>query len=276
MGSPVDHQPPPLITLTTDFGRRDSYVAEIKGVLLEQAPGCQLVDVTHDLERHDILAGGFVLACAAWRFPPRAVHLAVVDPGVGTDRRALVARCDGRLFVAPDNGLLTAVFDRSRQVELWSIEAARLGLPPAHPTFHGRDLFAPVAARLALGLDPAEVGPAVPDPRRVTPPPVRSRDGGLETTVLHVDHFGNVILALRPEHLGGTLPTVLETGPDRWVLEPALTYGGADPGRVLALWGSAGYLEIALARDSAARRLGLTAGDRVRLLHGKTSGERHA
>lgn len=272
MGSHDHHRFSPLITLTTDFGLRDSYVAEVKGVLLEQAPGCQLVDISHAIERHDVLEGSFVLSCAALRFPARAVHLAVVDPGVGTDRRALVARCDGRLFVAPDNGLLTAVFDRSERIELWTIDAEQLDLPPAHPTFHGRDLFAPVAARLAVGLEPAAVGPPASDPCRAVPPAARSIDGSLEATVLHVDHFGNVIIGLRPEHLDGALPTTLETGPDRWNLQPALTYGGADPRFVLVLWGSAGYLEIAMARDSAAQRLGLAAGDRVRVGRGAGAG----
>lgn len=269
---------PPTVALLTDFGLRDPYVGAMKGAMLSVAPELRLVDVSHEIAPHDVLEGSFVLACAAPWFPPGTIHLAVVDPGVGGPRRALVARCRGQIFVAPDNGLLTGVLDRLGRAELWEVDAGHLGLEGAHPTFHGRDIFGPVAARLALGIDasgaprglaPEQCGPPLAgEPERAYRRALRRGEGEIEASILHADRFGNLTADLRPEQLGGLLPTDLLQGA-RWSpLEGRLTYAGAPEGALIALWGSAGYLEIAINRASAARALGRTAGESLRFRTG--------
>lgn len=260
----------PLVTLITDFGSADPYAGAMKGAILRVAPELRLVDVTHDLPAHDVWAASYTLAAAAPWYPEGTVHVAVVDPGVGTARRAIVARTRRHLYVAPDNGLLTAVLDREGARAIHVVEDLSLGLPPLHPTFHGRDLFGPVGARLATGLDPAACGPSVDDAVRLyRDPPARDDAGTIRATILHVDRFGNVTLNVTPEDLTGWFP---DTG------EPALalsedgaplpwhrSYGYAAAGRVFLLWGSSGYLEIAKNRTSAAGTLGVQAGDAMSL-----------
>ena len=253
----------PLITLTTDFGTRDPYLGALRGALLSACPGAQLIDLGHDLPPYDRLAGAYLLGAAAPWFPPGTVHLAVVDPGVGGPRRALAFAAGGSLFVGPDNGLFTAIYDRLEVAEIRAIDAGRLGLTDAHPTFHGRDLFAPVAGRLAGGAALSAVGPEVTDPVRL---PLASprRDGArLLAAVLHVDRFGNVATNLTRAALTrcGVGERALgwpgRTGP----LAVHATFSEAPPGEVFLLWGSSGYLELALDQGSAAARLGLTAGE---------------
>ena len=272
---------PPTVCLLTDFGLRDPYVGAMKGAMLSVAPELRLVDVSHEIAPHDVLEGSFTLACAAPWFPQGTIHLAVVDPGVGGPRRALVARCGGQIFVAPDNGLLTGILDRLGETEIWEVDAGRLGLEGAHPTFHGRDLFGPLAARLALGSEVSSSGRGLV-PEQSGPPlaggvqrayrrAVRRRRGEIETVILHVDRFGNLTVDLRPEQLGGVLPGKVRVGA-HWVpLDGRLTYAGAPEGALIALWGSAGYLEIAKNQASAARALGRHAGESLRFRTGRTA-----
>jgi len=256
---------PPLITLTTDFGTRDPYVGALRGALLTACPGAQLVDIGHDLPPYDRLAGAYLLAAAAPWFPRGTVHLAVVDPGVGGPRRALAFSAGGSLFVGPDNGLFTAIYDRLEVAELRAIDAPRLGLAEAHPTFHGRDLFAPVAGRLARGAPLAEIGPEVSDPVRL-PLTAPRRDGTrLHAGVLAVDRFGNVACNLTREALArcGVLESMLGLPGAMRALGVHRTFSDAPAGDVFLLWGSSGYLELALDQGSAAARLGLTAGEAI-------------
>ncbi len=257
---------PPVVTFLTDFGLADGYVGAMKGALLRAAPGALPVDITHEVPRHDVLAGAFLLATAAPWYPPGTIHVGVVDPGVGTDRRGLVARAGGHLFVAPDNGLLELVLREHPDAEVRAIENPALRHPDPHPTFHGRDVFAPVAGALARGVPLSEVGPAIDDPVRLPLPGLRTEGEGLAVPVLHVDRFGNVILGVRP----GELRSRLGAGPYR-VREPvpaepvvtARTYGEIPAGTLAVLDGSSGWVELALDRGAAAERLGVAAGQRI-------------
>jgi len=257
----------PLVTLTTDFGSADPYVGTVRGVLHSDCPGVQIADISLEVPPYDLLAAAYLLGAAAPWFPAGTVHLAVVDPGVGGPRRALAFASGGQLFVGPDNGLFTAIFDRATIDELRSIDAARWGRPVTHPTFHGRDLFAPAAAALARGVPLAEIGPEAPDPVRLPiQPPVRE-PGGWLLGVLHVDRFGNVATNLTRERLEavGDSPGALGLPGSRHPLPFRRTFGeGAGEG-VFLLWGSSGYLELAVDRESAAARLDLSAGDPLEL-----------
>ena len=243
-----------LITLLTDYGVTDSYVAEVKGVLLTAVPDATLVDVTHQVPPGDVRAGQFLFSRSWRRFPLGTVHLVVVDPGVGTTRRALAAEAAGHFFVAPDNGLLTSLADDAVFVSL--------PVPPsAAPTFHGRDVFAPAAARLAMGLSLEELGDVVEDVRRV-PLPVPRADGvALLGEVVYVDRFGTLVSNIMAEDVdAGVRITVegSEVGPLR------KTFGDVDPGQLVAYAGSGGEVEIAVRGGSAARLLGAGVGAEVR------------
>ncbi len=256
----------PVVTFLTDFGLADGYVGAMKGALLRAAPDVLPVDLTHDVPPHDVLAGAFLLAGAARWFPPGTVHVAVVDPGVGTPRRGLAARAGDWFFVAPDNGLLELVLREQPAAEVRRIANPDLCNPDPHPTFHGRDVFAPVAGALARGVSLAEIGPAVDDPVRLPLPEVRAEERGLAVPVLHVDRFGNVVLGVR----AGELRARLGDGPWRIVeptpagpVFPARTYGEIPPGSLALLAGSSGWAELALDRAPAADRLGVAPGHRV-------------
>jgi S-adenosylmethionine hydrolase len=245
----------PIVTLLTDFGAGSGYPAQMKGVLLARAPDARLVDVSHEVPAYDVLAGALLLeACVPW-FPSRAIHLAVVDPGVGTARRPLcVVDAEGRRLVGPDNGLFTPFLDGARAYALDALP------PPASPTFHGRDLFAPAAALLALGAEPASLGPPVPDPLRL-PWPRATRDRELvRGEVLTADPFGNLLTSVRAADLPREVASVEVAGrAARWVR----TFGEGTPGELLALVGSSGRLEIAVREGSAARALAAPRGAAV-------------
>jgi hypothetical protein len=245
-----------VITLLTDFGTTDSYVAEVKGVLLARAPDATIVDVTHDLPPGDIAAAQYVLGRAWRRFPPGSVHLAVVDPGVGSARRALALAAAGHCFVGPDNGLFTALFGEARMVAL--------PIPPdAAPTFHGRDVFAPAAAALATGARLEALGVPVASPvRRELLLPQRS-GGDLLGTVLLVDRFGNLITNLPAAMMPAGAAVRVGT---RAVGAIRRTFADVAPGELLAYVGSGGTVEVAVRDGSAAATLGEGRGAVVRVV----------
>ncbi len=255
-----------LFTLTTDFGAGSGYPAQMKAVLLAAAPTARIVDVSHEVPRHDLLAGALLLeACLPW-FPPGAIHVAVVDPGVGTARRALCLRdAEGRTFVAPDNGLLTPFL--SEGARAFEIAPGRAVPPPRSATFHGRDLFAPAAAFLANGGDPAALGPALRDPVRLAWPAAERRGDELVGETLAADGFGNLVTSIRAGELGAAPPAAVDAGgrPARWVR----TYGEASPGELVALVGSGGRVEVAVREGSAAAVLGRARGVPVRVRFGR-------
>lgn len=243
-----------VITLLTDFGVADSYVAEVKGTLLFLAPGVTLVDLTHEISPGDLLHAQYVLARSWPRFPAGTVHLAVVDPGVGSARRALAARSAGHGFVGPDNGLLTPVLEGAAVVSL-PVPAA------AAATFHGRDVFAPAAAALATGTALERLGAPVDDPVRLAPPPPEERDGALVGSVVHVDRFGTLVTNIPAARVAAGARIQVgerDAGPLR------RTFMDVPTGHLLALAGSGGAVEIAVRDGSAARALGAGRGAVVR------------
>jgi S-adenosylmethionine hydrolase len=255
-------RPSGVVTLTTDFGLTDPYAGILHGVLLRQDARLAVVDLTHGIPPQDVRSAAFHLA-HSWRwFPAGTVHVAVVDPGVGSPRRILVARDRDHAFLAPDNGLLGPILGEAAAVRALDVE--RFALPNRSRTFHGRDVFAPAAAALAGGLDPAEAGgPAGPIERLSFPGPSMGERGGVEGQVLVVDRFGNLITNV-PDAL-------LEGPPSAWraraggQLAPAAgTYAEVAPGALVALVDSFGYWELAVRDGSAAALLGLGPGAPVR------------
>ena len=246
-----------LVTLLTDFGTADGYVAEMKGVLATGARDTTILDISHDIPPHDIDAGRLALARYWKRFPEGTIHVAVVDPGVGTARDALAVESQRRYLIGPDNGILSpALLAPGARV-------VRLSIPPtASATFHGRDVFAPAAVHLALGQAFDALGAPVAEPIvRRTPEPRRAADGSVEGQVVTIDRFGNAITNL----LGVRGGTVTAGGRDVPVTH---TYADVPPGAAMALVGSSGLLEIAVRDGSAAETLGLTRGAPVRLRAG--------
>jgi S-adenosylmethionine hydrolase len=250
--------PPPIVTLLTDFGAGSGYPAQMKGVILSLLPGATLVDLSHEVPRHDVLAGALLLEACAPRFPASAVHVAVVDPGVGTARRPLsLVDGSGRRFVGPDNGLLTPFLDGGRI----HVIADRKVVPgPFSATFHGRDVFAPAAAWLAGGGAVEDVGPAIADPVRLEWKLPERRGGEIHGECLTSDSFGNVLTSIRDlDLLGGQAEVDVAGRRARFVS----TYGDGRPGELLALLGSSGRLEISVREGNAAQLLGFRRGDRV-------------
>jgi hypothetical protein len=242
-----------VITLTTDFGTRDTYVAEMKGVILSLIRDVHVVDITHEVAPHDILEGALALEAAAPRFPAGTIHVAVVDPGVGTARRGLTVAARDQLFVGPDNGLFTPFLadSRWRAFELGAAEFRRTAV--SH-TFHGRDIFAPASAHLARGVAPERLGPPVTDPVRLAWPDVRVSEGRIGGAVVHVDRFGNLVTSIHADAIAalGTGVAIRVAGKS---LPLVRTYGDLGRGNPGALVGSTNRLEIAVNAGSAARAL---------------------
>jgi S-adenosylmethionine hydrolase len=261
-----------VITLTTDFGTRDTYVAEMKGVVLSIISDVHLVDVTHEVPAGDVLAGALALEATAPRFPVGTIHVAVIDPGVGTARRGLAIAARDQLFVGPDNGLFTPFIDDApwRAFELLANE-----FRGAHvsSTFHGRDIFAPAAAHLARGVDPARLGPPVTDPVRLVWSEVRVGEGRVGGAVLHVDRFGNLVTSIRAEAIAalGSGLAVRVAGKSLPLVRTYGDLGRGDPG---ALVGSSNRLEIAVNSGNAAKTLRAGRGTPVVVSRTSSSRER--
>ncbi|NDC63838.1 MAG: hypothetical protein EBZ59_07645 [Planctomycetia bacterium] len=233
---------PRVVTLTTDFGTGSGYVAQMKGVLLHARAAVTIVDIAHDVPAHDVRAAAWLVGQACFAFPPRSLHVVVVDPGVGTGRRLLWTRIGDQEFLCPDNGLLTWAVRREPFAEARAIE------PPAAaaPTFHGRDVLAPAAVRLLDGADPGSLGRAVERPVMLDLPQPRETAAGVEGEVIHVDAFGNLVTNLP----AAFWPRVIRSGGlrigMRAVAVPVRTYGDAPPGTLVALVGSHGFIEAAV------------------------------
>jgi len=269
-----------IITLTTDFGLNDAYVAAMKGVILGINPEATLVDVCHTVKPQNILQAAFVLSTAYEFFPQRTIHLVVVDPGVGTERRAIILRTPTADFVAPDNGVLSYVIQQSstkpivtsadQLIELQpGLEAVAITKPqfwrsPVSHTFHGRDIFAPVAARLSLGFSSTDLGETITSIHMLPlPKPYRTPKGTLVGHILHIDSFGNLVTSIRSHDLPQTAKSMTIKVGEQIVSGLSHTY---DEGRgLLALIGSSGYLEIALTGGSAYALTGADVGSEVRV-----------
>lgn len=256
-----------VITLTTDFGTRDPYVAEMKAVILGLNPAVHLVDVTHEIAPHDVVEGGLAVEAMAAVCPPGTIHVAVVDPGVGTSRRGLAVTGAGQVFVGPDNGLFTPALSRPGW-EAFEVCAADFRRATVSDTFHGRDVFGPAAAHLALGVPPSRLGPRVPDPVRLSWATARTIGDALVGEVVHVDRFGNLLTSIRVDDVERVAT------PRRAALTVRIggrrvpfvrTYGDLAAGDPGALLGSSGRLEVAVREASAATRLKAGRGTPVRL-----------
>jgi S-adenosylmethionine hydrolase len=257
----------PIVTFTTDFGAKDGYAGAMKGVVLSMAPQAQLVDITHGIPPHDVVAGAVALAQAAPLFPPGTIHVAVVDPGVGGARAALVVAAAGQLFVGPDNGLLSLAAKGARRIH--AIAAPTFRREPVSPTFHGRDLFAPTAAQLAVGAGIDEAGPLVDAMIDLRAPTIRRHGGVVEGEVIHVDGFGNLITSIPadavPEDAAVEVAIEIDGTEGRFTPVLGRTFSDTDPGALVAYVGSGGQLEIARRDGSAAERIGAVRGSPVRL-----------
>lgn len=252
-----------VITFTTDFGA-GWYVGAMKGAALRVNPGATLVDLTHGVSPMNVLEGAFSLAAACSAFPEGAVHVAVIDPGVGTTRRALVIETDRYFFVGPDNGVLTLAAPPPLCRRAFAIENARFFGPERSATFHGRDIFSPVAAHLASGADPAEMGPPAGEPVALGLPEVVCEGEDRLGEIVLRDAFGNLITNIPGDSLKGRsqMEVWLE---DRKIGPLRSSYGEVAAGEALALIGSHGYLEIAVSGGSAGRSLGEGPGGKVRV-----------
>lgn len=255
-----------VITLLTDFGFKDGFTGVMHGVILGIAPSTQIVDITHAVGPQNILEGSLVLANAAPYFPPGTIHVAVVDPGVGTGRRPLAARIGEQYFVGPDNGLFTGVIEAAEKagnsMTFYQLTKPEYWLKEISRSFHGRDIFAPAAAHLAAGVPIERMGEPITDPARIMVPRAEATIDGWAGQVLTVDHFGNLLTNLGPEHLSGEKRVVIKVGEAR-IDGLVETFGQREPGSMVAMIDSSGVLEIAVVNGSAAEQLKVGAGTSV-------------
>ncbi len=251
-----------IITLLTDFGTADGYAGAMKGVILSINPSAAIMDITHDIAPQDVMGGALALAAAVPFFPEGSIHVAVVDPGVGSARKAILVEVNGRFLIGPDNGLLSLVFSETEPKAVYTLEDRSKFLEKVGSTFHGRDIFAPVAARLSLGLKPDDFGPRPDRWERLHIPRPKQEKTGLTGRVIHVDRFGNIITNAREEDL--------PQGPERASLKIRMagrviegiktSYAEAPPGELLVVIGSGGFLEVSRNKGNAASLLGVSAG----------------
>ena len=259
-----------IVTLLTDFGSADYFVGAVKGAILSVDPRAVLVDLTHDIPAFDVEAAAYTLLAARESFPPGTVHVAVVDPGVGSGRRALAAECAGHFFVGPDNGLFGYAFERGGGARVFRLTNRKYFRQSVSTTFHGRDVFAPVAGALSAGVPVDDLGEEVSDWVRLAPlAPLRRPDGSLEARVIHIDRYGNCVTNLTRDDLTDEqIARGFEIGAGGRIVSNFRRFfadTAGETGEPFAYLGSAGFLEVAAFRDSAARLLQLTRGQAIRL-----------
>lgn len=260
-----------IITLLTDFGLRDGYVGVMKGVIWGIAPDVQIADITHLVCPQNILEGALALGRVAPFFPPGTIHLAVVDPGVGTERRPIAAQLGGQFFVGPDNGLcgvlLEQAWARGDRPLFVHLDRPEFWLAEVSSVFHGRDIFAPVAAHLALGRNLSELGSHIEDPVYFKTPVPEQTSGGWVGQVIIVDHFGNLSTNLTRSHLEGMGKIRFRVG-GRQIERMVNTFGDAAPGELVAMFGEADDLSVAVVNGNAAELLGAGVGTLVEVAAG--------
>ena len=256
----------PIITLTTDYGTSDHFVAVMKGVILGINPDVNLVDITHSVLAHDVLDGALAIGQAYKYFPPKTVHLVVVDPGVGTERRPILVAGDQHYFVAPDNGVLSSVFDQSESLHVWNIISEHYFRQPVSKTFHGRDIFAPVAAWLTKSWQTSSFGEPITDAVRFAMPKVKVEGDSVKGIVLRADSFGNLITNVTAQDFPALLSIngnlSINVGKSK-ITKVVETFAEGVAGEPVALIGSSGCLEISVNRGSAAKTLGVGRGAEV-------------
>jgi S-adenosyl-L-methionine hydrolase (adenosine-forming) len=258
----------PIITLTTDYGTSDHLVGVMKGVILSINPEVNVVDITHSVLAHDILDGALTIGQAYKFFPPKTVHVVVVDPGVGTERRPILVAADTHYFVAPDNGVLSSVYDQTEALYVWNIISEHYFRQPVSNTFHGRDIFAPVAAWMTKSWQSSAYGEQITDFTRFTIPKPKAAGNTFKGIVLRVDQFGNLITNFTVQDVpalasaNGNLS--IKAG-NTSITKIVPTFAKAPAGEAVGIIGSSGYLEISVNKASAARTLGIARGAEVTL-----------
>lgn len=260
-------EPSGIVTILTDFGAADGYAGAVKGVLLSQAPGVTIVDITHDIPPFNIRSAAYVLSSCYGDFPPGTVHLAVVDPGVGSERKPVAVYFRDHWFVAPDNGTLSLALAAGGAYDAYEIVSVKHPRGEVSATFHGRDIFAPAAAHLAAGRPPAGLGPKINnlvilDAAR---PEVHGRR--IASEVIHVDRFGNLITGIRADLIAGFTPAAaLVQVASYTIIGISTTYADREPGELVAYIGSAGLLEIGIVRGNAATHIKTPVGRSVTVI----------
>lgn len=254
----------PLIALLTDFGLQDYFVGAVKGIILSANPAARIVDISHDIPPHDVEAAAFTLLAIRDSFPVGTIFMAVVDPGVGSDRKALIVESEGKCYVGPDNGIFS--YAASEDAVVYELTNTKYFRDEISQTFHGRDVFAPVAAALSNGISPKQLGKRVSDWVRLAPlQPRTSSDGKLEGRIIHIDRFGNCVTNITRNQIGDAESGLrLVVGKKR--VDSFKRFYGEEPRRrnsAFAIWGSAGFLEIAAENQSAAELLKVNRGDSV-------------
>ena len=255
-----------MITLTTDFGLKDPYAAEMKAVILGISPNAVIIDITHEVAKFNVRMGAYVLSSAAPYFPRGTIHVAVVDPGVGTQRRPILIQTKQGFFVGPDNGILVLAAENQGIKRIYAITNPKFMLSKVSSTFHGRDVFAPAAAHLTSGVNPAEFGPEIREVAKPEFAKVTRRKNLLVGEVLHVDNFGNIITNVRETELSRIRVKErvnVELPDHKLKLKFCRAYADAKPQQPLALIGSHSYLEIAMNQGDAAAKFNTKAGDKV-------------
>lgn len=257
-----------IITLMTDFGLKDGNVGVMKGVIAGIAPQAQVVDISHLIGPQNIPEAALILLRSAPYFPANTIHVVVVDPGVGTQRRPMAARLGEQWYVGPDNGTITLLLEKveklAQHCTFYHLDRPQFWLPQVSHVFHGRDIFAPMAAHLANGVKLEQTGSPFLDPLRLQLPQPQRSPSGWRGQVIHIDHFGNLATNLRVEHLEKSdLVTVSLGGVN--IHGMVDTFGERPPGSLVALFGSTGNLIVAVVNGSAAERLGIAAGDPVQV-----------
>ena len=259
----------PIITLTTDYGTNDHLVGTLKGVILKINPDATIVDITHDVTPYDLLDGALAIASSYSYFPPRTIHVVVVDPGVGTDRRPLLVSGETQYFVAPDNGVLSLIYEREESLLVRHANVEHYYLQPVSNTFHGRDVFAPIAAWLSKGSQASAMGDEITDYKKFAMPKPKAADGAVRGVVLRVDSFGNIITNFRTEDLPvaaietGTVQLIIGTHSVSRFVD---TFAKGNAGEAFAYIGSNGFVEVGINRGNAAKSLGIGRGTQVTLV----------
>jgi len=266
----------PIITLTTDFGSNDHFVGTMKGVILDIVPEAEIIDICHSVQAFDVLDGALTISQAYSYFPTRTVHVVVIDPGVGTARRPIIASSDKYHFVAPDNGVLSLVYAKEERMHVRHITAEHYFLQPVSNTFHARDIFAPVAAYLSKEVDALKFGDEVEEYVRFSAPKPKAVDATrLRGVVLKIDRFGNLITNITPKDapmLFGADATAFKiTVGNREITEIHNAYAEGAPGEVFGVLGSMGFLEIATNRGAAAQLTGAAKGSDVSIILGEAA-----
>ena len=256
----------PIITLTTDYGTSDHLVGVMKGVMLSINPEVNIIDITHNVISHDILDGALTIGQAYKYFPPKTIHVVVVDPGVGTQRRPVLVASDQHYFIAPDNGVLSSVYDQTEALYVWNIISEHYFRQPVSKTFHGRDIFAPVAAWLSKSWQTSAFGEQITDFARFAIPKPKAAGNSIKGIVLRVDQFGNLITNFTAQDVpalsspNGKL--TIRAG-NAVVTKIVPTFAQGTAGEAVGIIGSSGYLEISVNKASAAKALGIARGAEV-------------